>query len=217
MPRTIAALALIATLIFAVACGDDDGDDASETPSGGASATSQSVATPDVPTVDASAPTLTAAEREPCTSISSRMLTPAISFELNADTTWLICVGDAAAGSSSKLLFRTDDGGELWDLISQTTIGNPPAQPGVGELPSGNSVAALHFQNEMAGWMGLSSPGPNFYRSIDGGVAWTVVPELPPAVPVNDIAFTSATDGIVVTSDGSWVTTDGGNTWQQAP
>ncbi len=216
MPKLIATVALIATLLFAVACGDDD-DSANGTPATGATAVTEIAPTPDVPTVDPAAPTASAAEREPCTSISSRMLTPTISFELNADTTWLICIGDAAAGSSSKVLFRTDDGGELWDVISQTTIGNPPAEPGVGELPSGTSVTALHFQDEVNGWMGLGSPGENFHRSLDGGVTWIVVPEIPPAVGVTSIEFTSATDGTVVTSDGTWVTTDGGDTWTQTP
>jgi photosystem II stability/assembly factor-like uncharacterized protein len=69
----------------------------------------------------------------------------------------------------------------------------------------------------MKGWLGLTSPGQNLFRSTDGGVTWTAIADLPPAVPVTSITFSSALDGTVVTPAGMWTTTDGGAHWMQSP
>lgn len=152
------------------------------------------------------------------TSLEGVPLVPGVSFSLNAATRWQFCNGGAAAGSSEKYLLRSTDGGDTWTLISQTTLGTPTPQAGVGTLPNGNGVTALFFQDASKGWLGLSSPGANFYRSQDGGVNWTeVTGVVPPAVPVRSISFSSATDGTVTTAAGNWTTTDGGTTWTKAP
>ena len=51
---------------------------------------------------------------DPCTlrdSLEGGALMPGPSFELNDAESWQICIGGAAAGSSEKYLFMTDDGG----------------------------------------------------------------------------------------------------------
>jgi len=149
------------------------------------------------------------------TSLDGRALVPGKSFALDANTKWQFCIGGAAAGSSEKFLFKTTNGGAGWTLISRTTLGNPPPEAGVGALPNGNGVSAVFFQDTTKGWLGLSSPGDNFFRSTDGGKSWTkvAVPGLQPAVPVQSITFSSATNGSFVTPDGTWTTSDGGATW----
>ena len=136
-------------------------------------------------------------------------------FELD-DVTWQMCIGGAAAGSSEKLLFKTSDGGVTWTL-SKTTLGDPPPEPGVGELPNGNAAEALFFIDEEHGWLGLSSPGQNLFRTNDGGVSWTEVPGLPPGLPVFEISFSDAAHGLLTTPEGNWTTADGGQTWSQTP
>jgi hypothetical protein len=126
-------------------------------------------------------------------------------------------VGGAAAGSSEKYLFRSDDGGAAWMLVSMTTLGNPTPEAGVGDLPNGNAVSVLLFLDATNGWMGLTSPGDNLFRSTDGGVTWTNVPAIPPAVAVQSITFTDAMHGTVTTSQGTWTTADGGATWAMSP
>ncbi len=153
---------------------------------------------------------------DPCsliTSLEGVPLRPGASFALNAATQWQLCGGGGAAGSSEKYLFHTTDGGATWKLISQTTLGNPTPQPGVGELPNGNGVSKILFLNDTNGWMGLNSPGVNLFRSQDGGVTWNQVSVIPPGVPVTSITFTDPSHGTVVTPEGDWTTSDGGVTW----
>ena len=158
------------------------------------------------------------ASADPCTlrtSLEGAALSVGKSFSLDADTTWQFCYGGAAAGSNEKLLFRTTTGGASWTLISHTTLGNPPPEAGVGELPNGTGVSALFFQNSNKGWLGLSSPGHNLLRSTDGGHNWSevVVPDLDSAVPVLSITFADSTNGTFTTPDDTFATDDGGVTW----
>jgi hypothetical protein len=158
----------------------------------------------------------------PCTLRTSLQGTPLAvgkSFALNPNTKWQFCNGGAAAGSSEKFLFHTTNGGAAWTLISRTTLGSPPPETGVGELPNGNGVTVLYFQDATNGWLGLSSPGHNLLRSTDGGVNWAevVVTDLDPGVPVDTISFTDATHGTFTAPTGTWTTSDGGTTWTKSP
>jgi len=164
----------------------------------------------------------TSALLDPCTlrtSLEGQALSDGKTFSLDADTKWQFCYGGAAAGSNEKFLFHTDDGGATWTLISRTTLGNPPAEAGVGALPNGNGVSALFFQDANKGWLGLSSPGHNLLRSTDGGHNWSevVVPGLDASVPVNFITFTTSLSGYFTTPDGTWTTSDGGVNWTKSP
>ncbi len=160
-------------------------------------------------------PSVSAAPCSLRTSLEGNALTPATAFSLNANTKWQFCNGGGAAGSNEKFLFRTDNGGGLWTLISRTTLGSPPAQTGVGELPNGNGPSALFFQDADKGWLGLSSPGHNLLKSTDAGHDWqeVVVSDLAQGVPVNAINFTDSTNGSLTTPEGTWTTTNGGATW----
>ena len=185
---------------------------------GGATATIPAAATntPVIAATATPAPVLI----DPCTtrlSLEGQPLTPGVGYTLDPLNRWKFCNGGGAAGSSEKLLFRTATGGTAWTLVSKTTLGNPPPEPGVGALPNAGSASVLLFQNAAKGWLGLGGAGKNFFRSADGGVTWTEVTELPPAVPVTSIEFTTANDGKVITSTATWVTTDGGVHWTETP
>jgi photosystem II stability/assembly factor-like uncharacterized protein len=159
---------------------------------------------------------------DPCTlrtSIEGNALTAGKSFALTPFRKWQFCYGGAAAGSNEKFLFLTTDGGASWSLISRTTLGAPPAEAGVGELPNGNGASALFFQDEDTGWLGLSSSGHNLLKSTDGGHDWkeVVVEDLAQGVPVTSIGFSSEDDGTFTTPDDIFVTDDGGATWTIVP
>jgi len=197
----VGALAMMA--LFATACDGDDDDAGPTGTSPGAS-----------PTAEATAPPGT--EVDPCTlrmSMEGQPLSQGPSFELDDDVAWQMCIGGAAAGSSEKYLFGTDDGGATWTLLSMTTLGEPTPEPGVGALPNGNAAEALFFVDGESGWLGLSSPGQNLFRSDDGGVSWEPVDGPPAGVPVTAIDFTDAQNGTLTTPDGEWTTSDGGETW----
>jgi hypothetical protein len=197
--RFIFASVALALLLSLAACDGDDDDTSGVTPTAVAP-------TAGVPT-------------DPCTlrtSLEGQPLGtgPSAAF---ADLRWQLCIGGAAAGSSEKFLFQSDDAGVSWTLISRTTLGNPTPEAGVGELPNGNAAQAILFRDADNGWLGLSSPGMNLFRSMDGGVSWTAVDVLPPGLPVTAIEFSDATNGTLTTPDGDWTTADGGATWTVAP
>ena len=203
----VAAIA-IGVAVTLIAC-DDESETATVSPPAGTSS-------PAATGTAAVAPTPPASAVEPCTlrtSLEGQPLAPGPSFALDANTQWQLCLGGAAAGSGEKYLFHTTNGGAAWTLISRTTLGSPPPEAGVGDLPNGNAVVQILFLDATHGWMGLNSPGVNLFRSQDGGVTWAEVAVIPPAVPVTSIDFTDATHGTVVTPEGAWTTSDGGVTW----
>lgn len=158
---------------------------------------------------------------DPCSlrdSLEGQPLTEGPVFVLGgADLGWQMCIGGAAAGSSEKYLYGSTDGGETWTLLSMTTLGNPPPEPGVGELPNGNAAEELYFLDADTGWLGLSSPGVNLFGTMDGGVSWMAAEDLPPGLPVTDVEFSDAENGLATTPEGDWTTSDGGATWSPAP
>jgi hypothetical protein len=199
--------------------GDDDASSAATSvPS--AVATVAATNTPEAVATAAPTPEATVVVVDPCTlrdSLEGQPLAQGEAFGLDTQIRWQLCLGGAAAGSSEKYLYKTSDGGANWTLLAMTTLGNPPPEPGVGELPNGNAAEALFFIDEQTGWLGLSSPGENLFRSGDGGVTWTFVDVLEPGVPVLNIDFTDADNGTLTTPDGDWTTSDGGATWVEAP
>ena len=209
------ALVAIGVAVTLAACGGE-----SETSSPTAAVPSPT-SVPATATVGAAtstpSPTATGtAAVDPCTlrtSLEGRPLAAGPSFALDANTKWQLCLGGVAAGSGEKFLFHTSDGGAAWTLISRTTLGEPTPEAGVGDLPNGNGVVQILFLDAMHGWMGLNSPGVNLFRSQDGGVTWTEVAVIPPAVPVTSISFSDAMHGTVITPEGTWMTADGGVTW----
>jgi photosystem II stability/assembly factor-like uncharacterized protein len=224
--RLILVTGLLATFaifaLVAAACGDDDGDDEPTATSAAATTAPTTAATSEATaastgTATSGTPSATA---DPCTlgqRVGGGPLEPSdVSFELG-DTQWQFCIGGAAAGSSEKYLYRSEDGGSTWALIAQTTLGNPPPVAGAGTLPNGGAAQALFFVDQDNGWLGLGGPGQNLFRSTDGGHNWTFVDVLEPGVPVSDITFTDAQNGTLTTPDGNWTTSDGGDTWTQAP
>jgi hypothetical protein len=234
--RLLFTITAVAAMGLAVACNGDDDDATATATTAPATAEASATAAPSATSAPAPtetpppaptdtpppAPTDTPAPAvvDPCTlrdSLEGQPLTAGPSFDLDGSAQWQMCLGGAAAGSSEKYLFGTADGGVSWTLLSMTTLGNPPAEAGVGELPNGNAAEALFFIDATYGWLGLSSPGENLFRSDDGGVTWTFVDVLDPGLPVTSIVFADANNGTLVTPDGDWTTTDGGATWAPAP
>jgi hypothetical protein len=216
---SLALIAIIPAAALLIACGGGGGNTptprATSTPKPAATATTGAVPLP--PTETPVAATATPAPVvDPCTlfnSLEGQPLTPGPTFALNIDVKWQMCDGGAAAGSFEKYLFRTDDAGASWKLISETTLGNPTPQPGVGQLPNAGAAVQIRFVDETHGWLGLNGPGENLWRSQDGGVTWSAIDAIPPAVPVTSITFTDPQHGTVVTPEGDYTTNDGGVTW----
>jgi photosystem II stability/assembly factor-like uncharacterized protein len=148
----------------------------------------------------------------------------ALGAEVAASSTedlWLLCGGQATAGSQSKQLFRSSDGGQSWSLAgSATGLGTPPPTSVPPDpLPLAGYVAPFtvgHHNLAVASpeeaWLFPSRAA--LYVTSDGGSSWAAVPELAAAGFAGggegNITFLSPTDGwICAYGIGLWQTTDG--------
>ncbi len=144
-----------------------------------------------------------------------------IGVELAASGTedlWLICGGQAGAGSQAKQLFRSSDGGSTWRLTAQTSVPQPPPA-GVGSISPAGYVApyavghkTLDVLSPAVAWL---QPGRNSVTiTTDGGTSWTAVPGLQAAGfgsgAEGNLTFISGTEGWVCELGvGLWHTDDG--------
>lgn len=108
-------------------------------------------------------------------------------------------------------VFRTTNGGRWWEVqkleVTGQIFGRDESLHGVSIIDSGFAVVA--------------GPGGTVFRTYDGGVSWQSVgfPVLPDSFWIEDVKFTSRTNGWLVGLYGSggavYHTTDGGNSWIQ--
>ena len=137
------------------------------------------------------------------------------------DDLWLVCGGQASAGSQAKALYRSSTGGASWSEAAQTMgfAGASTPVAGVGSLPLAGYVAPysighknLNVVSADLAWL-FPSRG-TVVVTTDGGTNWAAVPSLRDAgfgagAPGN-LTFISSTDGwITELGTGLWRTTDG--------
>jgi hypothetical protein len=129
----------------------------------------------------------------------------------------MLCSGEGAAGSSTKALLATSDGGHTW-----VPEGSPPPSNGDGGTLSAASVGTLAIAT--------SSADTSIYRSVNGGATWTTPLALNDGGEGwGDFGFTTSTHGFAIhapvgryqTSTGAttenigtmYITSDAGATW----
>jgi photosystem II stability/assembly factor-like uncharacterized protein len=151
----------------------------------------------------------------------------ALGAEVAASSTgdlWLLCGGQATAGSQSKQLYRSGDGGLSWQLrASASGLGTPPpATVPQDPLPLAGYVAPfsighrnLAVLSRSAAWIFPSRS--DLLKTSDGGSSWVPVPSLASAGfdsgGAGNVTFLSATQGwICEYGVGLWHTDDG-TTW----
>lgn len=121
-------------------------------------------------------------------------------------TWWVLCVGGAAAGSSTKGLLRTTDYGRTWTTVSQVTSLLTP------ELPSSTSISRAEPDALAAGsptrlWLAYQN---GMGESGDGGRTWANVPGInPQGVQAAFDVLSSRHAWLAVPGEGLWRTTDG--------
>jgi photosystem II stability/assembly factor-like uncharacterized protein len=142
----------------------------------------------------------------------------------SSDDLWLLCAGQATAGSQPKQLYRSSDGGVTWQLRSAasgpTTLSRPSATSRA--LPATGYVAPFSIGHRNLGvltpttaWIFPSRS--DLLKTSDGGSSWEPVPSLASAGfdsgGAGNVTFLSATDGwICEYGIGLWHTEDG-TTW----
>jgi photosystem II stability/assembly factor-like uncharacterized protein len=135
-------------------------------------------------------------------------------FFLNESLGWV----ESSTGQTQEVeeeprveIFRTLDGGQTWI---------PSILPDQRSLSSGTTPTYLNFADEMHGWLALSGESnANFsygelFKTTDGGLTWTRLPDPPAGAPVH---FVSATNGWMAggpAGDELYATSDGGQSWQ---
>jgi photosystem II stability/assembly factor-like uncharacterized protein len=120
-------------------------------------------------------------------------------------------------------VIATDDGGMSWHVTGLQM----PATPGAfGFAASGECLTTDHGHTA---WFGSGGSQASVFRSVDGGVTWTVAPTpmlFGPSAGINGLAFNGQQRGIAVGGDFFLPTaspdsfassSDGGSTWSLLP
>ena len=123
---------------------------------------------------------------------------------------FLLCAGDAGAGSESKVVLFSSDGG-----AHATATSAAPARGGIANGIAAASTAIVAVP--------ASSGASYVYRSADGGHTWgTPLSQGDGGVGYYDVGFTTATQGVAVYGNPAvgtaatslLMTHDGGATWK---
>lgn len=97
-------------------------------------------------------------------------------------------------------LYRSDDGGDSWRVVSQGVEAVAPL------------TVAVHPRDSDLAWVGTMVGG---YRTVDGGQVWQPMADLPP-VPIYALAVSHQGDTLYAAGEtpGVWRSEDGGRTWR---
>jgi photosystem II stability/assembly factor-like uncharacterized protein len=120
------------------------------------------------------------------------------------NTSWLLCLGGAAAGSSDKALLRTTDGGRTWTIASQVTSLTAPPQPGAITREEPDALVAASPKRL---WLAALN---NLFVSNDGGARWSLVQgPNPQGYPASFDVLSSTHAWLSAAGQGLWRTSDG--------
>jgi len=133
--------------------------------------------------------------------VTSLYSTPNVSI-INSTTIFLLLDTNF---SSPKRLYKSVNSGVNWTLVSTNT--------GINPVLSGSLNTAIDFVNDTLGFAigrdGFSNP--KLYKTINGGVNWTIVAGTPSASAID---FTDENNGFQIKNNTTFSkTADGGVTW----
>jgi photosystem II stability/assembly factor-like uncharacterized protein len=156
-----------------------------------------------------------------------------VEFLADGRNGWLTVTSGPGAGSEPVSLYRSNDGGITWQLISEPQNGQRAATP--GSLPVGCIKSGIVFSTPNDGWATGSCPGGpmSFFKSSDGGQTWQraslPVPQGYPANSFSDCQCALTTPEFVTSQAGFlglsifqpdkqeaflYLTHDAGQTWK---
>jgi photosystem II stability/assembly factor-like uncharacterized protein len=120
-------------------------------------------------------------------------------------TFWLLCLGGAAAGSSTKGLMRSTNGGGTWRTVSAVT--SLTQRPRGGSIPL-EEPSALAAGSQTRVWLSLTN---GLAESNDGGQRWMGVPRAfdPGGWSTVIDVFDADHAWVLASGAGLWRTTDG--------
>ncbi|HKN50575.1 MAG TPA: hypothetical protein VJ010_10155 [Actinomycetota bacterium] len=117
----------------------------------------------------------------------------------------VVCAADPGAGSSTKTLLLSHDGGRTWSTA--------------GVAPRGGQTSGLAAASTHTFVVAAASAASYLYRTTDAGKTWkTVFTDTGGGSPLKDLGFTDSTHGVVVLGafpDAKlFVSSDAGGTWK---
>ncbi|NNG26584.1 MAG: T9SS type A sorting domain-containing protein, partial [Ignavibacteriaceae bacterium] len=129
---------------------------------------------------------------------------PALSMDISYQTSDKVYVGTAPFQTRSNL-FRTTDGGTIWDNITGTLPDRFPADIAVD--PNDDNIVYVTFYGFGTG---------HVYKSTDSGDNWTDVSDNLPDIPTPAVIVdpNNSFHVYIGTDIGVFVSTDGGGNWQ---
>lgn len=129
-------------------------------------------------------------------------------FFLDASHSWILIGNQPSAGSESKEILATSDGGQTWTRLSGNLFApSPDATPDNG-IPQFGYAGPIVFTSETDGW--FASPRGGLFHSADGGTTWSLALQ---DDNLQSLQFTDAQHGWVASLIALYRTTDGGVTW----
>lgn len=156
---------------------------------------------------------------------------------VDAKRGWLLTAGDAGMMHNQKKVYRTEDGGESWKVVSSDTGYIPGDSPTANALPQVGYSSGMTFRNADDGFVAIDNPVSSellFYATADGGANWQPVALPVPSSLKDRYDFTSLSapvfsgeqrkDGVMLVKFGgsggdtlvAYRTQDGGKTWSAA-
>jgi hypothetical protein len=121
---------------------------------------------------------------DPCATLGADWALAGVA-PVTATGVYLLCGGDAGAGSESKKVLFSNDGG----ATTKPTAGDPPRGGDVGEIAASQAAVAVSARSG-ASWV---------YRSGDSGATWgAALQQGDGGIGYFDLGFTTATQGVVV-------------------
>lgn len=137
-------------------------------------------------------------DRRPCPGVGDLTAAPPSTF-------WLLCLGGAAAGSSTKALLESTNAGGTWSTVSAITslVREPPS----GSLPLAEP-SALAAGSTQRVWLATTN---GLAESDDGGRTWSDVPSAyePAGWPRTISVLNARHAWLLAAGAGLWSTTDG--------
>jgi photosystem II stability/assembly factor-like uncharacterized protein len=117
----------------------------------------------------------------------------------------VVCAADPGAGSSTKTLLLSRDGGRTWSTA--------------GAAPRGGQTSGLAAASTHTFVVAAASGASYLYRTTDGGKTWkTVFTDTGGGAPLTDLGFTDPTHGVAVLGAipvaKLLVSSDAGATWR---
>lgn len=114
---------------------------------------------------------------------------------------WLLCIGNGAAGSSTKAVVRTTDGGQSWHTMSAVTT--LAGRQRAGSLPA-SEAGPLTAGSPTRLWLALTN---GLAESSDAGKTWSIVPNV-------NLGGATADSFDVLSTTEAWLLAPGVGLWQ---